>query len=84
MSKLESQVENYIRHGVVPVKWAEPEPPRSIVMPDTCAPLRAEIAKLTQALGDCAIALDCMEGLSTRQAYHRDHARQLVREAIGS
>lgn len=62
MSKPESHVENYIRHGVVSVKWAEPEPPRSIVMPDTCAPLRAEIAKLTQALGDCAIASTAWRG----------------------
>lgn len=84
MSRLEDQVSAFVNHGVVPVKWADPEPPPHIPIPDPTAPLRAEVAKLTHALGECAIALDCMAGLSARNECHRDHARQVVRDAIGS
>jgi hypothetical protein len=41
----------------------------------------AEIARLTKALGECAIALDCMRGLRSRNQSHRDRARQVITDA---
>ena len=77
MSRLADQVEAYTKHGVVPVKWADPEP-----LPNIPDPHRAEVARLTQALGECAIALDCMSGLTSRNECHRERAREVITAAL--
>ena len=79
MSCLADQVEAYTKHGVVPVKWADPEP-----LPNIPDQLRAEVARLTQALGECAIALDCMSGLTSRNECHRERAREVITAALSS
>ena len=79
MSRLSDQVEAYTKHGVVPVKWADPEP-----LPNIPDQLRAEVARLTQALGECAIALDCMSGLTSRNECHRERAREVITAALSS
>lgn len=46
-------------------------------------PLRAENDRLRAALGECAMALDCMQPVG-RDVHHRDRARSVVREVMGA
>lgn len=50
----------------------------------TLESLASENQRLREALGTAACSLDCMTNLSTRNEYHRDHARAAIRHAMGA
>ena len=82
MSRLQDQVEAYTKHGVVPVKWAAPDPLPNIPSPTDS--IQRENARLKEALGVAACSLDCMSNLTSKNECHRATARAAIRSAMGA